>query len=75
MNKAAIVSKVYNYQTSFVPLKQTLSYAREIDPSIKMDDVRQRMEEHTKRKKQRPDPNAFVANGQHHEYHMDLMFM
>ena len=65
---------MYNDPTGFGSLKQTVSDAREIDPSIKLDDARQWMAEHTKRKKQLPGQNSFVANGPHHEYQLDLMF-
>jgi len=44
------VSRVYNDLSGFCSLNQTLADAREVDPSIRLDDVRQWMEEITKRK-------------------------
>ena len=67
------VSRVYNDLSGFCSLNQTLADAREVDPSIRLDDVRQWMEVHTKRKKQLPGQNSFVGNGAHHEYPLDLM--
>ena len=49
--------------------------AKEVDPSIKLDDVRKWMEENTKKKKQLPGQNSFIGNGPHHEYQVDLMFI
>ena len=61
--------------SGFGSLKQTLADAKEVDPSIKLDDVRQWMEENTKRKKQLSGQNRFVANWNYHEYQLDLMFI
>ena len=62
------------YSISII-IKQTLQDAKEVDPSIKLDDVRQWMEDNTKRKKQLKGQNSFVGNGAHHEYQLDLMFI
>ena len=74
MSKHDTISKVYNDLSGFGSLKQTLQDAKEVDPSIKLDDVRQWMEENTKRKKQLPGQNSFIGNGPYHEYQLDLMF-
>ena len=50
MIKQDTVSRVYNDLSGFCSLKQTLADAREVDLSIRLDDVRQWMEEITKRK-------------------------
>ena len=50
MVKQDTVSRVYNDLSGFCSLKQTLADAREVDLSIRLDDVRQWMEEITKRK-------------------------
>ena len=75
MVKEDTISKVYNVLSGFGSLKHTLADAREVGPSIKLDDVRQWMEESTKRKLQLPGQTSFVANGPHHEYQLDLMFI
>ena len=67
MIKEYIISRVYNDLSGFGSLTQTLQDAREIDPSIKLDDVRQLMVENTKRKKQLPGQNSCAANGAYHE--------
>ena len=67
--------KVYNDISGFGSLKQTLSYARGIDPSNKLDDVKQWMEENTQRKKQLPCQISCVANAPHHAYKLDLVFI
>ena len=56
-------------------MKQTLADAKEVDQSIKLDDVRQWMAEHTKRKKHLPGQNNFTTNGPHRAYQLDIMFM
>ena len=61
--------------SGFYSLKQTLADTKEVDPSIKLDDVRQWMAENTKRKKQLPGQNSFEANGPYHEYQLDLLFI
>ena len=58
---------MYNDLSGFGSLKQTLADARKVDPSIKLDDARQWMAETTRRKKQLPGQNSFVANGPYHE--------
>ena len=45
MSKEDTISKVYNDLAGYGSLKQTLQDAKEVDPSIKLDDVRQWMEE------------------------------
>ena len=75
MTKDDTISKVYNDFAGFGSLKKTLADAKEVDPSIKLEDVRQWMEENTKRKKQLPGQNSFVANGAYHQYQLDLMFI
>ena len=75
MTKEDTISKEYNDLSGFGSLKQTLQDAREVGPSIKLDDVRQWMMENTKRKKQLPGQNSFVANGAYHQYQLDLMFI
>ena len=75
MTKQDTISKVYNDFAGYGSLKQTLQDAKEVDPSIKLDDVRQWMEDITKRKKQLPGQNSFVANGAYHQYQLDLMFI
>ena len=61
--------------SGFGSLKQTLAWAKEFDPSIKLDDVRQSMEENTTRKQQLKGQNSFVANRPHHQYQLDLMYI
>ena len=63
MAKDTTVTPVYNDPAGYGSLNQTLSDARETDPSAKMDDVRQWVEKHTKRKQQLPRPSSFEANG------------
>ena len=75
MTEEDIISRVYNDWSGFGSLKQTLAGAREFAPSIKLDNVRQCMAENTKRKKQLPGQNSFVANGPYYEYQPDLMFI
>ena len=75
MSKASITPKIHYDPAGFASLTQTLSDAKEIDPSIKLDDVRQRMAEHTKRKKQLPGQACCVANGPHHAYQLGLMLI
>ena len=53
--------------SGFGSQKQTLADAKQVDPFIKLDDVRQWMAENTKRKTQLPGQNSFVANGAYHE--------
>ena len=67
------ISRAYNDLSGFGSLKQTLADAKEVDPSIKVDDVKQWLEENTKRKQQLKGQNSFVANGPHHQYQLDLM--
>ena len=67
MNEEYIISRVYNNWSGFGSLKQTLAGAKEFDPSIKLDTVRQWMAENTKRKKQLPRQSSFVANGPYYE--------
>ena len=50
MTKQNTISRMYNDLSGFDSLKQTLADAREVDLSIRLDDVRQWMEEITKRK-------------------------
>ena len=56
MNKEDIIPRVYNDLSGFGSLKQTLADAKEVDPSIKLDDVRKWLEENTKRKQQLKRP-------------------
>ena len=56
MIKQDTVSRVYNDLSGFGLLEQTLQDAEEVDPSIKLDDVRQCMEENTKNKMQLKRP-------------------
>ena len=58
---------MYNDLSGFGSQKQTLADAKQVDPFIKLDDVRQWMAENTKRKTQPPGQNSFVANGAYHE--------
>ena len=73
--KDDVTSRVYNDLSGFGALKQTLQDARKVDASIKLDDVRQWMEENAKRKQQLKGRNSFVANGPYHQYQPDLMFI
>ena len=49
MSKQDTISKVYNDLAGYGSLQQTLQDAREVDPSIRLDDVRQWMTETTRR--------------------------
>ena len=66
---------MYNDLSGLGSLKQTLADAREVGPSIKLDDVRKWLEENTKIKQQLKGQNSFVANGPYHEHQLDLMFI
>ena len=75
MTKHNTISRMYNDLSGFGSLKQTLADAREVDPSIRLDDVRQWMEENTTRKQQLKGQNSFIGNGPHHQYQLDLMLI
>ena len=64
---------MYNDLSGFGSQKQTLADAKQVDPFIKLGDVRQWMAENTKRKNQLPRQSSFVANGPYHEHQLDLM--
>ena len=74
MIKQDTVSRVYNDLSGFCSLKQTLADAREVDLSIRLDDVRQWMEEITKRKQKLKWQNSFIGN-RPHQCQLDLMFI
>ena len=69
------ISRVYNDLRGFGLLKQPLADARDVDPSIRLDDVRRWMEENTKRKQQLKGQSSFIGNGPHHQYQLDLMYI
>ena len=75
MSKHDTFCRVYNDLAGYGSLKQTLQDAREVDPSVRLDDVRRWMEENTKRKQQLKGQNSFVGNGPYHEYQVDLMYI
>ena len=75
MSKQDSISRVYNDLSGFGSLKQTLADSREVDDTIRIDDVRQWMEENTKRKQQLPGQNSFIGNGPYHQYQLDLLFI
>ena len=63
MTKEDTNSKVYNDFAGYGSLKQTPADAKEVDPSIKLDDVRQWMEDNAKRKKQLPGQSSCIGRG------------
>ena len=75
MTKQDTISSVYNDLSGVGSLKQALADEREVDPSIRLDDVRQWMEENTKRKQQLKGQSSFIGNGPHHQYQLDLMYI
>ena len=75
MTKDDTISKVDNDLAGFGSLQKTLADAKEVDPSITLDDIKQWTAENTKTKKQLPRQNTFVANEPHNEYQLDLRFI
>ena len=73
MKRPIFYTKLYNDPAGYGSMKNTLADAKEIDPSIKLDDVKDFLNKYVEQKKQAHGTNSFVANGAKYEYQIDLI--
>ena len=64
--------KVYFDPSGYGSIRNTLSDAKQIDSTIKLDDVTELFAQYVEQKKQLHGTNSFVANGAKYEYQIDL---
>ena len=63
---------MYYDPLGYGPLNGTLADAKQSDPHIRLDDVKQLFDESVEQKKQLHGTNIFVANGTKYKYQLDL---
>lgn len=71
--KKAIIAEVYN--NFYGSIKDTLKDAREKDPSIRYQDVKEWFDKNFVRKTNLRGFNSYLANHAYYEYQMDLFFI
>ena len=72
--KDEVISKAYyNVRTGYGSIAHTLKQAREVDPSIKREDVKRFLDRQEVRQRKRPNRyNSFIPNGRLDQIQVDL---
>ena len=74
-SKDEIISKVYFDPAGHSSMNNTLKDAREIDKSIKLDDIKEWFKNNVTQKSGYKGQNSFVAPEPYYEYQIDLLFI
>ena len=74
MTKSAKIKKVYFDPSGYGSIKDTLSDAKQIYSTIKLDDVQELFAQYVEQKQQLHGTNRFVANCAKYEYQIELLF-
>ena len=69
-----IIDSVYHDPAGYGSMAYTLKHAKNQDPTIKPEDIRNWMEKHIENKGKMRGFNSYVASRPNQEYQMDLMF-
>ena len=74
-NKNDIISKIYFDRSGFGSIQTTYKDAKEKEPSITLNDVKEWFKKNVEQKKQLRGQNSFIPPHPFYEFQMDLFFI
>ena len=75
MNKNDIISKIYFDPSGYSSIQNTLKEVRQIDKTVKLDDVKEWFKLNVEQKTNYSGQNSYVAQKPYEEYQVDLFFI